>query len=142
MASHVIGPEEREAMRVAGNTERMQAAEMAGERKSFMRAKELQRRKNEKLSDVEEAARVKGLYLLEKANKMRLEQEDEVKQMNETITGARCHAIRDAQILEKEQIQKEMTAEEKRLDKMMEVERQKALKMQEELDRVRKENGL
>eukprot|EP00061_Rhincodon_typus_P011271 g36168.t1 len=59
-----------------------------------------------------------------------------------TITDARCHAIRDAQILEKEQIEKEMMEEEKRLDKMMEVDRQKAIKMQDELERIRKENGL
>ncbi|GCB83758.1 hypothetical protein scyTo_0024249, partial [Scyliorhinus torazame] len=59
-----------------------------------------------------------------------------------TITDARCHAIRDAQILEKEQIEKEMTQEEKRLDTMMELDRQKAIKMQDELERIRKENGL
>ncbi|XP_072431006.1 cilia- and flagella-associated protein 45 [Chiloscyllium punctatum] len=141
-ASRVISEEEREVMRVANNAERMQAAEMAGERKSFMRAKELQRRKNEKLNEVEEAARDRALYLLEKANALRLEQEDEIKQINETITDARCHAIRDAQILEKEQIEKEMMEEEKRLDKMMEVDRQKAIKMQDELERLRKENGL
>ncbi|XP_041064438.1 cilia- and flagella-associated protein 45 isoform X1 [Carcharodon carcharias] len=141
-ASHVISEEERESMRVARNGERMQAAEMAGERKSFMRTQELQRRKNEKLNEVEEAARDRALYLLEKANTLRLEQEDEIKQINETITDARCHAIRDAQILEKEQIEKEMLEEEKRLDKMMEVDRQKAIKMQDELERIRKENGL
>ncbi|XP_059504202.1 cilia- and flagella-associated protein 45 isoform X3 [Stegostoma tigrinum] len=141
-ASRVISEEEREAIRVANNAERMQAAEMAGERKSFIRAKELQRRKNEKLNEVEEAARDRALYLLEKANALRLEQEDEIKQINETITDARCHAIRDAQILEKEQIEKEMMEEEKRLDKMMEVDRQKAIKMQDELERIRKENGL
>ncbi|XP_078075362.1 cilia- and flagella-associated protein 45 [Mustelus asterias] len=141
-ASHVVSEEEREVKRVAKNAERMQAAEMASERKSFIRTQELQRRKNEKLNEVEEAARDRALYLLEKANALRLEQEDEIKQINETITDARCHAIRDAQILEKEQIEKEMMEEETRLDKMMEVDRQKAIKMQDELERIRKENGL
>ncbi|XP_072366376.1 cilia- and flagella-associated protein 45 [Scyliorhinus torazame] len=141
-ASHVVSDEERETMRVAKNAERMEAAEKAGERKSFIRKQELQRRKNEKLNEVEEAARDRAFYLLEKANALRLEQEDEIKQINETITDARCHAIRDAQILEKEQIEKEMTQEEKRLDTMMELDRQKAIKMQDELERIRKENGL
>ena len=37
------------------------------------------------------------------------------------ILNAKCHAIRDAQILEKGQISKELVDEEKRLDTMMEV---------------------
>ncbi|XP_069797302.1 cilia- and flagella-associated protein 45-like isoform X2 [Narcine bancroftii] len=141
-ASRVISEEEKEAIRKASDAEKMHAVELAADRKSFIRAKELQRQKNEKLSDMEEEARDRALYLLEKANTMRLEQEDEIKKINETIVGARCHAIRDAQILEKEQIMKEMLDEERRLDMMMEVDRQKALKMQDEIERKRKENGL
>ena len=58
------------------------------------------------------------------------------------ILNAKCHAIRDAQILEKQLIQKELDAEEKRLDQMMEVERQKSIQRQEELDRKRKEERI
>lgn len=57
----------------------------------------------------------------------------------QVILEAKCHAIRDAQILEKKVIEKELNEEEKRLAKMMEVERQKANEMQEELERKRKE---
>ena len=46
------------------------------------------------------------------------------------ILNAKCHAIRDAQILEKRQIKGEMTEEEKRLDIMMEVDRQNAITIQ------------
>lgn len=63
---------------------------MAADRKSFIRTKELQRQKNEKLNDVEEAARDRALYLLEKANTMRLEQEDEIKKINEVSEVGRC----------------------------------------------------
>lgn len=55
------------------------------------------------------------------------------------ILEAKCHAIRDTQILEKTQIEKELMEEEMRLARMMEVERQKASAMQEELERKRKE---
>lgn len=58
------------------------------------------------------------------------------------ILNAKCHAIRDAQILEKQLIQKELDAEEKRLDQMMEVERQKSIQRQEELDRKRREERI
>ncbi|XP_051890868.1 cilia- and flagella-associated protein 45-like [Pristis pectinata] len=141
-ASRVISEKEREAIRKANDAEKMRAAELASDRKNFIRAKELERQKNEKLTDVEEAARDRALYLLEKANTMRLEQEDEIKKINEIIVGARCHAIRDAQILEKEQIAKEMLEEDRRLDTMMEVDRQKAMKMQDEIERRKKEDGL
>ncbi|CAF3612797.1 unnamed protein product [Rotaria sp. Silwood1] len=53
------------------------------------------------------------------------------------ILNAKCHAIRDAQILEKHQIKKEMAEEDKRLDMMMEIERLNALKIQEEIERRR-----
>lgn len=46
--------------------------------------------------------------------------------------------IRDTQILEKQQIARELEEEEKRLARMMEVERQKADEMQEELEGRRK----
>ncbi|XP_062898311.1 cilia- and flagella-associated protein 45-like isoform X2 [Mobula hypostoma] len=140
--SRVVSEEERHAMRKAIEAEKMQAAELSAVRKGFIRAKEMERQKNERLTDVEEAARDRALYLLEKANSMRLEQEDEIRKINQTIVGAKCHAIRDAQILEKDQIAKEMLEEDRRLDTMMEVDRQKALKMQDEIEYKRKENGL
>lgn len=58
------------------------------------------------------------------------------------ILNAKCHAIRDAQILEKGHIRGEMDDEEKRLDIMMEVDRQNAIKIQEEIEKKRKEERL
>ena len=57
------------------------------------------------------------------------------------ILNAKCHAIRDAQVLEKQQIKKEMNEEDKRLDMMMEIERVNAIKMQEEIERRRHEQA-
>ena len=56
------------------------------------------------------------------------EQDDEIKKLNEVILNAKCHAIRDAQLREKKEIDEAMMEEEKRLDLMMEVDRVKALK--------------
>lgn len=57
------------------------------------------------------------------------------------ILNAKCHAIRDAQVLEKQQIKREMADESKRLDMMMEIERLNALKIQEEIERRRHEQA-
>ena len=40
------------------------------------------------------------------------EQEDEIKQLNEMILSAKCHAIREAQLTEKKVIKQELKAEE------------------------------
>ncbi|XP_013917753.1 PREDICTED: cilia- and flagella-associated protein 45 [Thamnophis sirtalis] len=104
-----------------------------------MKLKEILRKKNEKLNDLEEEAKERAQYLLERANNLRMEQEDEVKTLAEIILEAKSHAIRDAQILEKKQIEKELSGEEKRVAHLMEAERQKANQMQDELERKRKE---
>jgi hypothetical protein len=46
--------------------------------------------------------------------------------------STKCHAIRDAQIVEKKQIKKELEDEERRLDQMMEDERRRALRVRNE----------
>jgi hypothetical protein len=43
--------------------------------------------------------------------------------------STKCHAIRDAQIAEKKQIEKDLEDEEHRLDQMMENERRHALRV-------------
>lgn len=43
----------------------------------------MDRRKNEKLNDLEEEAKENAEHLLSKANEMRQEQEDEIKHLNE-----------------------------------------------------------
>lgn len=57
--------------------------------------------------------------------------------MLQLILNAKCHAIRDAQLLEKVEVKKEMLEEETRLDEMMELERRKALQEYEEREKAR-----
>ena len=51
--------------------------------------------------------------------------------------NAKVHAIRDAQVVEKHQIKKEVVDEEKRLDTMMEVDRLNEIHIQEEIEKRR-----
>jgi hypothetical protein len=46
--------------------------------------------------------------------------------------SAKCHAIRDAQIAEQKQIEKDLKDEERHLDEMMENERRRALRVRNE----------
>ncbi|KAM4664460.1 cilia- and flagella-associated protein 45 [Discoglossus pictus] len=141
-ASRVLTKQEREVAMQAMKEEKESIIDGVNERKNFMKHKEMQRKKNEKLNELEEEAQKRAQYLLERANTMRMEQEDEIKKLNEMILHTKCHAIRDAQLLEKKVITKEMEEEAKRLDQMMEVERQKAIKMQEEIEAKRKQERI
>ncbi len=57
------------------------------------------------------------------------------------ILNAKCHAIRDAQLLEKKQIKQEIQEEDKRLDMIMEIERINALQIQEQIERKRQQQA-
>ncbi|XP_035779334.1 cilia- and flagella-associated protein 45-like isoform X2 [Anopheles albimanus] len=69
--------------------------------------------------------------IIDRAFLAKQEQEEEVKRANRIILAAKCHIIRDAQIAEKQEIERELRAEELRLEKMMLEENEKALKEEE-----------
>lgn len=141
-ASRVLTEAEKEAELERAKEEKKALLEGAAYRKNEMKHLDLARVKNAALSDLELEAKEKAEHLLSRANAMRLEQEDEIKHLNEMILNAKCHAIRDAQILEKGQISRELVDEEKRLDNMMEVDRQSSIRIQEEIERQRKDEQL
>ncbi|KAM3174058.1 hypothetical protein ACTXT7_011313 [Hymenolepis weldensis] len=109
------------------------------QRREEMKKLDMERRANEKLNDLEEEARKQSQHLLTKAMEQRQDEEEEIKQLNSAITNAKIQAIRDAQLLEKEQIKKEIAEENDRLDRMMEIDRQNALKIQAAIEAKRKE---
>ncbi|XP_031467289.1 cilia- and flagella-associated protein 45 [Phasianus colchicus] len=136
-SSRVLSKEQRAAELAALKAQREANLEAMNERKAAAKRQTLLQQS--KQSDLEEEAKERAQYLLQRANRMRMEQEDEIKEFSELLLGVKCHMIRDTQILEKKQIAKELEEEEKRLARMMEVERQKANEMQEELERRRKQ---
>ncbi|XP_021506252.1 cilia- and flagella-associated protein 45 [Meriones unguiculatus] len=141
-ASKVLTKEELDAREQAFKKEKEAVLEAVTTRKKIMKQKEMIWNNNKMLSDLEEVARERAQNLLQRANSLRLEQEEELKDMSKIILNAKCHAIRDAQILEKQQIQKELDEEEKRLDQMMETERQNSIQRQKDRDNKRKEERI
>jgi len=141
-ASRVLTAAEREEQYQLYKLEKQKLLDATEERKNFMQQMERQRRKNEKLSDIEQEAKEKSQYLLEKAQEQMEEEEDEIKKLNELILNAKCHAIRDAQLIEKVEIKKEQLEEEKRLDELMENDRIRTLKEYEEREVRKREERL
>ncbi|TRY81858.1 hypothetical protein DNTS_011419, partial [Danionella cerebrum] len=139
LESHVPSEGEKTAMQEVQRQALEEAMEAAEQRKAQMRQADMSRQKNKTLSDLEAEARDRAQYLLERANALRMEQEDEVKKLNEMIQKVQCHAVRDVQIQEKKQNRTEWLEEEKRLDAMMEVDRRRALETQEQIEQLRKQ---
>jgi len=141
-AAKVLTEEEKKARLEEMKRYKEEMMDEVQAKKQFMKMKDLNRRKNEKLNEIEEEEMKKSEHLRQRALEQLQEQEDEIKALNELILNAKCHAIRDAQILEKDQISTEMEHEEKRLDTMMEADRINALKIEEEILKKRKEERL
>jgi hypothetical protein len=110
------------------------------ERKRLIQHYDVERKKNEKLDEIDELAKEEAEYLLKKANELRQQDDDDIKRLNELILNAKVCAIRDAQLVEKQQIKKDIKQEDSRLDQMMELNRINSLKIQEEIEKKRKQD--
>lgn len=140
-ASKFLTPADRDALRKQREEDKINEEDAANARRAELKSYDAKRKQQAKLTDLEEEARDKAEHLLQRAHELRLEQEDDIKKLNGYILESKCHAIRDAQVLEKEQVQKEMCAEERRLDGMMEADRNNALKIQEEIENRRRQES-
>jgi len=78
------------------------------------------------------AEKNKGESLLSKAQKKLDEDLDDVKHMNQMVLYSKVVTIRDKQINENKKLETEWIEEQKKLDLMMEIERLKVLKEEEE----------
>ena len=67
------------------------------------------------------------------------EDHDDVKHMNQMMLYGKVVTIRDKQIEESKRLEQDWIEEQKRLDLMMEIERLKSLKMQEEREVQKKQ---
>ncbi|XP_032683991.1 cilia- and flagella-associated protein 45 [Odontomachus brunneus] len=128
--NRVVTKEERQAAAEAAEKEKERLIKESMERSEAMRQMDLKKScdKDPKTREIEEEARQRTMHILDRAQNMRLEQEEEIQKCNRFILETKCRAIRDAQIAEKKLIEREILEEEKRLNNMMEDERRWAVK--------------
>lgn len=92
--------------------------------------KELEKNKVEKKGN-ESLRNTDDGIILDKAFMAKQEQEEEIKLANRVILTTKCQVIRDAQIAEKNEIERELRDENIRLEKMMNEDRENALKQED-----------
>lgn len=92
--------EEREVDLKTMAEERERLIKESMERKEEFRKLDMERprEKTAELAEIEEEARKRTKYVLERAQNMRLEQEEEIQKCNRIILETKCRAIRDAQV--------------------------------------------
>lgn len=91
------------------------------------------------VSDIDKENMAKSNSLLYQAKKMLDEEHDLVKDMNKMVLYAKVATIRDRQLEEQKYIQAEYKNQKQKIDLMMELERLKELKFQEEREKLRKD---
>jgi len=111
-------------------------------RKSILNAYDVKRNESKPLNELEQDAMTLADGLKQRYEAQRLEENDEIKHLNELILEAKCHAIRDAQVQEKAQLSVELSVENDRLDANMELDRIQAIQGQEEHVKRRKEQRM
>lgn len=85
-----------------------------------------------KPSDYQQLQRNKAETLMSKAQKQLDEELDDVKHMNQMMLYSKVVTVRDKQLQENKLLEQEWIEEQKKLDMMMEIERLKVLKEEEE----------
>lgn len=99
--NRVVTEEERLAAAEAAEQEKERLIKESVERKEAMRKIDLKKGrldKDPKTKEIEEEARKRTMHILDRAQNMRLEQEEEIQKCNRFILETKCRAIRDAQV--------------------------------------------
>lgn len=98
--SRVITKKEKQEILETVEKERERLTKESMERKEAIRQIDLKkgREKDPKTREIEEEARKRTMHFLERANNLRLEQEEEIQKCNRIILETKCRAIRDAQV--------------------------------------------
>lgn len=88
-------------------------------------------------SDIEREQSKRADGLLAKAQMQMDEEHDDVKHMNQMVLYSKVVTVRDKQLDENKRLEQDWVVEQKKLDMMMEIERLKALKAEEEREILR-----
>lgn len=124
----LVAQQQRESVMAASNA-----------RKAKIQALDKERANKVQPTDIEIQNRQKDAGILSKAQAQLDEGLDDVKHMNQMVLYSKVVTIRDKQLEENKELEKEWVEEQKKLDLMMEIERLKAIKVAEEREHLRKD---
>ena len=130
--------EEENSVRIYNNQRECQYAKAKAFKQKLLDIDKNRGNRFEELNDIEKENIDKNNNLLSQAKKIMEQNEDCVKDMNHIVLYAKIASIRDRQLEEHKMMEKMYKRKESKLDLMMELERLKELKFQEEREMSRK----
>lgn len=138
----IKSPEQKAMEKTLAETKKNEQRFAATARKEKMKKCDAVRESKMPQSELslEQTMRAKGL--LSKAQMQIDEQHDDVKGMNKMLFYAKVVTVRDKQLEESKQLEKEYIEEQKKLDLLMEIERLKGLFQEEDREKKRQEARL
>lgn len=102
---------------------------------------EEEKKKKLPLDEFEKERLQKSGAINQRAVEIALEELDDVKEMNKMVAYAKAATIRERQLAEKQKEWEQFKIQQKKKDKIMELERLKKIKEQEEIEEARKEEA-
>lgn len=102
---------------------------------------EEEKKKKLPLDEFEKERLQKSGAINQRAVEIALEELDDVKEMNKMVAYAKAATIRERQLAEKQKEWEQFKIQQKKKDKIIELERLKKIKEQEEIEEARKEEA-
>lgn len=138
-STKVIGKRQEAEERKRLEMEKEKEREASEALKRKMKEFDQTRTKKLPLTIYQKEANEKNVAILSKAEKAVEEDMDDVKHMNKMVHYAKCATVRDRQLEEAKEIEKQQKEVDERVDIVMEIERLKTLKYYDERENVKKE---
>lgn len=136
-AAVILSQGEVERMKQATASQRLQQTQAAQRRKERMLLMERDAGRRKPLNEEEYHQAAERDIALSRARQALDSELDDVKKMNQMAQYAKCVTIRDQQLLEKQQRREEEAAEQRRMDTLMEIDRVRQMRDQEDRERFR-----
>jgi len=118
--------------------EKEQKLALARTKKEHMMRLEEEKKKNMPVNEFDKERIEHKAYINQRAFDINKEQLDAVKEMNKMVAYAKVATVRERQLEEKKRNWEEYKVQEKKKDKIMEIERLKQIKAEEEVNEVKK----
>ena len=128
-AAQVVTSEDKENLRRQELEDREAALKAAEERKAEFQTASKFHLSVSTETELDKENRIRKHHVIEKAANLKLEESSEIKRLNEMIIQAKCHAIRDIQLEDRQQRLAQVSEADRAIEEQVEAERKQAEEM-------------
>lgn len=131
-SARISRPGDKSSARTTQNRAQGRLSKAAARKEKMLKLENERKAQKPKLREGQKVEQQRNRSIYGNARKAMDEELDDVKHMNQMMLYAKCATIRDKQIAEKQRIRQQKEDDERRLDAMMELERLRIIKSEED----------